>query len=157
MSVISNGAIRRTVAGGRAVALGLALVASVASGAPPEALRSKSLGGLRCWPGKGATVERQTIWFELDVRPGQVFRIVVPELVSDDSAAYLPWGHPSYQAAQLTGGRFQHPGGRRRVGPAFSASNVLHSAGCRACWGRVSDQARQRVETGDARGRRNAT
>ena len=73
----------------------IGLMVSLSFSAPPNALSSKSLGGLKYWPGKGVTVERQTIWFELDGLPKQVFRIVAPELVSDDHGAYLPWGHPS--------------------------------------------------------------
>ena len=101
MSLISNGVMRRTASCRRTFTLAMVFMASVACGAPPDAQSSKSLGGLRFWPGKDVTVERQTIWFELDALPGQVFRVVVPELVSDDGAAYLPWGHPSPRQWQL--------------------------------------------------------
>ncbi len=37
----------------------------------------------------------QTIGFELPSLPGQRFRLVVPELISDSEEALLPWSHPS--------------------------------------------------------------
>lgn len=39
----------------------------------------------------------QTLGFELPHLPGQAFRLVVPELISDAGEALLPWTHPSQE------------------------------------------------------------
>lgn len=49
-------------------------------------------------PGKNAESDRQTIYFELPALPGQVFRLVTPELISDTEGNPMPWGHASPQA-----------------------------------------------------------
>lgn len=41
------------------------------------------------------TVARQTLGFELPELPGEEFRIALPELVSDNTQALLPWGFAS--------------------------------------------------------------
>jgi hypothetical protein len=95
MSIFLNHRARRhLLKPGTATAVVLMGLATAVA-APENAISSKSLGGLKYWPGANATSERQTIWFELNALPGDVFRIVVPELVSDNHGDYLPWGHPS--------------------------------------------------------------
>jgi hypothetical protein len=39
--------------------------------------------------------QEQTIAFELPELPGQVFKIVIPELISDTQEPIVPWDHPS--------------------------------------------------------------
>jgi hypothetical protein len=46
-------------------------------------------------PGKNKLEERQSIFFELPALPGQIFHLVIPELISDTEENPLPWGHAS--------------------------------------------------------------
>jgi len=43
--------------------------------------------GLKIWPDK----QDQTIGFELPELPGEVFKIVIPELISDEEEPIIPW------------------------------------------------------------------
>jgi len=47
---------------------------------------------VRITPGKNRESDRQTIYFEYPALPDQVFRLVIPELVSDTESDPMPWG-----------------------------------------------------------------
>ena len=49
--------------------------------------------GVSIWP--VTDLPHQTIGFELSELPGEEFRIVIPELISDDTEPILPWEQPS--------------------------------------------------------------
>jgi hypothetical protein len=42
-----------------------------------------------------AESQKQTITFELPELPGEVFRITIPEIISDTEAVIVPWSQPS--------------------------------------------------------------
>ena len=46
---------------------------------------------IKIWPDE----QKQTIGFELPELPREVFKIVIPELVSDAEEPIIPWEHPS--------------------------------------------------------------
>jgi hypothetical protein len=48
---------------------------------------------VRIW--QETELPQQTIGFELPDLPGESFRLVIPELISDSEKAILPWSHPS--------------------------------------------------------------
>ncbi|MDI6809935.1 MAG: hypothetical protein QME66_13365 [Candidatus Eisenbacteria bacterium] len=48
---------------------------------------------MRIW--QETKLPHQTIGFEMPDLPGQPFRLVVPELISDYGGALFPWAHPS--------------------------------------------------------------
>lgn len=49
--------------------------------------------GVSIWP--VTDLPHQTIGFELSELPGEEFRIVIPELISDDTEPIFPWEQPS--------------------------------------------------------------
>src|SRR5215831_11476667 len=61
----------------------------------PSLLRADSIQGksskVKIWPDE----QKQTIGFELSELPHEIFKIVIPELVSDAKEPIIPWEQPS--------------------------------------------------------------
>lgn len=58
-------------------------------------VQEEAMEPVKIIPGKDTSSDRQTIYFELPCLPGQIFRLIIPELISDAEDDPLPWGHAS--------------------------------------------------------------